>query len=106
MKRSLLLAISILLLVGCQDDSFEFENLSDNNAFIIGHGGSGFLSPTNNVAENSMKSLELAIEGYNADGVEVDVQLTKDSMLVLYHDHDLFTKTSCKWGGINRFNWG
>ncbi len=94
-----------LLTVSCSEEDFDLDNLSNNNVFVIGNGGAGFISTTNNIPENSMKSIELAIEGYNAHGVEVDVQLSKDSQLVLYHDDDLFTKTSCKRGGIHQYNW-
>jgi glycerophosphoryl diester phosphodiesterase len=105
MKKISLLIVLALFLGACLDEDFEVDNLSNDDIFVIGHGGAGFRSPTNNIAENSMKSLELAIEGYNADGVEVDVQMTKDSQLVLYHDDHLFTKTSCEIGGIWNYNW-
>lgn len=105
MKKIIALFIAALFLSSCLEEDFEIDNLSNSRIYVIGHGGAGFISPTNNIAENSMKSLELAIEGYNADGIEVDVQMTKDSQLVLYHDDYLRTKTSCQVGAIHQFDW-
>ncbi|MEM1321177.1 MAG: glycerophosphodiester phosphodiesterase [Bacteroidota bacterium] len=62
---------------------------------IIGHGGMGFITVENNIPPNSMASLRRAIEGYNADGVEVDVQLSADSVLMLFHDQSLLTSSNC-----------
>lgn len=105
MKKVLTIFVFILAIAACKEEVFDIENLSDNKVFVVGHGGAGFISPTNNIPENSMKSLELTIEGYNADGIEVDVQLSKDSQLVLYHDDFLRTKTGCRQGRINNYNW-
>ena len=50
---------------------------------IIGHRGSSFTAP-----ENTMASLRLAWEE-QADGVEIDVQLTRDRHVVVLHDAGL-----------------
>ena len=47
---------------------------------IIGHRGAPSL-----YRENTLKSFEIAFEN-NVDGIELDVQFTKDQHLVVYHD--------------------
>ncbi|MDQ3101403.1 MAG: hypothetical protein M3R08_08450 [Bacteroidota bacterium] len=63
---------------------------------IIAHAGtgSGFDHP-----KNSREALLTALK-IGAHGIEVDVQMTKDSVLVIYHDEDLQSLTSCQ-GLIN-----
>ncbi|MEO8588955.1 MAG: glycerophosphodiester phosphodiesterase family protein [Flavobacteriales bacterium] len=67
---------------------------------IIGHGGMG------NAAEFPMDSREALLGGLamGLDGVELDVQLTADSVLVAYHDENLKTLTPCA-GHINNLTW-
>lgn len=63
---------------------------------VLGHAGSGFMSPLNPfnpLPANSMASIVKAIEKNGADGVEVDVQLSKDGVPILYHDVDLSSMT-------------
>ncbi|MBL4593743.1 MAG: hypothetical protein JKX68_08020 [Flavobacteriales bacterium] len=63
--------------------------------YIIGHGGAGFPSLDNKLPINSFKSVTKAIEKQNADGVEVDLQMSADNQLMLYHDDLLETSTYC-----------
>ena len=63
--------------------------------YIIGHGGSGQVSLDNKLPQNSFKSITKSIEKLNADGVEVDVQMSADNKLMLYHDNLLETGTFC-----------
>jgi glycerophosphoryl diester phosphodiesterase len=93
--------ISILLaLVSVQScvnfNPEEIQNLNQGKVLRIGHGGLGFVSlfPFNPYPANSFKSLKLALEKYNADGIEVDVQLSADEQIILYHDNFLNSKTS------------
>jgi glycerophosphoryl diester phosphodiesterase len=50
------------------------------NPLILGHRGSPFTAP-----ENTLASFRAALDE-GADGVELDVQLTRDGLLVLHHD--------------------
>ncbi len=62
----------------------------------IGHGGSGFLSlmfPFNPYAASSMSGIINALEN-GAAGVEVDLQITADSVLILFHDMELDNLTA------------
>lgn len=65
--------------------SCQKEIVNSGNIIALGHGGmgSGDLYPMNSY-ESIRKCLELGM-----DGVEIDVQMTKDSVLVAFHDVDL-----------------
>ena len=97
MKWNIIYGLAFLILtLSCQKaDLSAIENLSDNQIAIIGHGGSGFPSPEVNIPANSFESVRRAVEGYQADGVEIDIQLSADSVLFLYHDDRLQTLTDC-----------
>jgi glycerophosphoryl diester phosphodiesterase len=92
--------VSILILViaslmSCEKTEIDpIHNLNGGIIYVIGHGGGGFQSPLNKEPENSLSSISKAIEVYNADGVEVDVQLSKDLNIMLYHDDKLETSTN------------
>lgn len=61
---------------------------------IASHRGHSVSAP-----ENTLPALELAIEAYS-DYAEIDVQQTKDGVLVLLHDKSLRRTT-----GLNKFIW-
>lgn len=67
---------------------------------IIGHGGMGADSTK---PMNSAASIHEALE-LGLDGVELDVQLTADGVLVAYHAEDLDELTGCK-GKVNAMSW-
>jgi glycerophosphoryl diester phosphodiesterase len=92
---TVLLAFGFLsLFQGCKKDSrWKIDNLNGGRITILGHAGCGFASLNNPVPENSMASIKKAIGFYNAEGVEVDVQLSADNILFLYHDTYLNTAT-------------
>src|SRR5260370_38201699 len=54
---------------------------------VIGHRGAASLAP-----ENTFAGFDMAL-AMGVDGIETDVQRTKDGKLVLYHD-DLLDKTT------------
>lgn len=94
---NLLLIFAILFLItGCQKvDLSEINNLNGNKITLIGHGGIGFSSPQNALPHNSFSSLTKAVEAYGLEGVEVDVQMSSDSVIFMYHDKVLETSTDC-----------
>ncbi|MFD2514674.1 glycerophosphodiester phosphodiesterase [Pontibacter locisalis] len=68
----------------------------NTDVLVLGHAGSGFLSPLNPfnpLPANSMASILKAVEEHGADGVEVDVQLSQDGVFILYHDVTLESMT-------------
>ena len=63
---------------------------------VIGHAGSGFftpLNPFNPLPPSSLAGVEKAL-AQGADGVEIDVQLSQDSIPMLYHDPQLNSMTT------------
>lgn len=76
------------------------DSLKNCKTLVFGHGGMGISStyPMNSY-ESISKCLSLG-----ADGTEIDVQITKDSVLVAFHDKFLEESTSFT-GTINSYNW-
>ncbi|MHC2991617.1 glycerophosphodiester phosphodiesterase [Pontibacter sp. HJ8] len=84
-----------LLLSACQGQKEEYPK----DVLVIGHAGSGFFSPINPynpLPANSMSSIVKAMEEDGADGVEVDVHVSKDGVPILYHDTSLETMSEGK----------
>lgn len=67
------------------------------NPLIIAHRGASKYAP-----ENTMPAFELAYE-MKADGIETDVQLTKDGIPILIHDEDL-RRTTNGYGLVGDYN--
>lgn len=78
-----------MLVSACQKDDFNIINLNNNQITALGHGGMGtaHIYPINSF-ESILNCLSL-----DADGTELDVQMTKDSILVAYHDKMLEEST-------------
>jgi hypothetical protein len=100
---------AILLTPGTRPDSLQFSGVFSNGPLgeqpltltyrrplqpqaagfeILAHRGGGRTSDLLPAAENSLEMLKLAPQ-LGATGVEIDVQLTKDGVPVLYHDATL-----------------
>ncbi len=102
--KKLSLLFIVPLIVGCEKiDVGAIQNLNGGQISIIGHGGAGLQSAYNELPENSFSSVKRAIEIYGADGVELDIQLSKDTQLVAYHDNRLETSTN-GYGYVHEFN--
>jgi len=54
-------------------------------------------------AENNLKNISLLIEN-DIDIIEMDIQITKDGVPVLFHDNELDSKTNTN-GTISNMNW-
>lgn len=61
---------------------------------IFGHAGTTLADERALFPPDSEGSILYALNALNADGVEVDVQLTKDSILMIYHDQFLESRTN------------
>lgn len=70
---------------------------------VFGHAGNGMELQSSIYHDNSKEAIELALSMEGCDGVELDVQLSKDNKLWLYHDLDLSSETIGK-GCINSYN--
>lgn len=100
MVRFFLFLTIILLCLSCQKKDFDIVNLNNNQIDILGHAGMGISSsyPINSF-ESISKSLAIG-----ADGTELDVQLTADGILVVFHDQHLENSTNKK-GIVNDLTW-
>jgi glycerophosphoryl diester phosphodiesterase len=95
--RISLIAI-IVCILGCSEAPLETSDIK-----LFGHGGAGFDNVNSVYAPNSVPSISSALDDYHLDGVEVDVQFTADSLLIVYHDGFLEGSTQCK-GKISDIN--
>lgn len=100
MKRYFLSIILLaFLFTGCEKDYLTIDNLNDE-IIILGHGGMGIgQTYPMNTFESILKCINVG-----AVGSEIDVQLTKDSVLVAYHSKDLSDNTNIS-GTINDLDW-
>ena len=80
-----------MLFVGCTEPKFKKYDIK-----VLGHGGGGFITTNNHFQPNSAESVKRALLIQGADGVEVDIQMTADSQLVLYHDRRLESSTHAR----------
>ncbi|MCX6245915.1 MAG: glycerophosphodiester phosphodiesterase [Bacteroidetes bacterium] len=74
---------------------------------ILAHRSGGRTSDHLPVSENSIEMINFT-EGLGSNGIEIDVQLTKDGIPVLYHDADLNIRLTQKGpisGPIKDFTW-
>ncbi len=99
MKPTSLLAF-ILLLAACKKETFDVQNLNGGRIDVLGHGGSGIHS----LYPLSSGSSILACLHTDADGSEVDVQITRDSVLVAFHSNDLSEGTDLS-GPVSSRTW-
>ena len=65
---------------------------------VVAHRGYSAAAP-----ENTLPALHAAVEA-GADGVEIDLQITKDGVVVLFHDPELDRTTNCT-GPISEYNY-
>jgi len=85
----------------CSKDpvAWKTNNLNNNQIGIFGHGGMGIFSL---LPMNSKESLSECLR-LGADGTEMDVQMSKDGVLFLYHNSTLQEASSCS-GNISELN--
>ena len=100
MKKYLFI-LFLFLLFACNtsNPTFEIKNLN-NKISVLGHRGMG---KNYKYPGNSFESIYTALN-LGADGSEIDVQVTKDSVLVIYHNKDLSSLTDFK-GKVINYNW-
>lgn len=79
--------VLILILVACGKDSV-YKDMP-----IVGHAITGLYNPERIYKDNTLEAFEYALLFSELDGIEVDVQMSKDGTIWLYHDTDLSTQT-------------
>lgn len=82
----------VIMLCLCFWSCTKLQEEKINKVKILGHGGMGI---NNSYPLNSYESIISAIN-LGADGVEIDVQLTKDGELIAFHDESLATNNNLK----------
>lgn len=84
--------ILMLVMVSCSKNKID----SGAHILVFGHGGAGIPTVFKNLPMNSMEAMEVGLEEEMADGIEVDVQLSSDSVLILFHDGKLESGSDCE----------
>lgn len=95
MSYRLLLLLFVGCCAACSKAPVRVDNLSGGRVYVIGHGGSGLPGLNNPYPLDSWQGVTRAIEYYNADGVEMDLKLSADTVLFLWHDMTLDAASYC-----------
>lgn len=94
------LLCTLLLFSQCNKDKVTDDTYFGSKIMILGHRGMGI---NYKMPGNTIESVNPATN-IGLDGCELDVQLTKDTVLVFFHDHLLKPTTTCT-GRIYESNW-
>ena len=86
---SVLIIVLVILLNSCSKNSNPLPKVD-----VFGHAGTSLHRDRAIFPANSFESIKYAIDVLDADGVEVDIQMTKDSILILFHDKYLEFSTN------------
>ena len=81
------------------------ESVRNKNYYILAHRGGGRNSDFVGASENSLEIFSLA-EQFGANGIEIDVMLSKDNIPFLYHDSNINlreTKKGLLLGPVENF---
>jgi glycerophosphoryl diester phosphodiesterase len=96
-----LACIILMWLTRCKDkEAYSDDSYFGHKVMVLGHRGMGVLYK---LPGNTYEAVYPVIN-IGADGAEVDVQMTRDSVLVLFHEHLLSDKTTCS-GRVYEQNW-
>jgi len=82
-ELAILFSAVLIILSACEKKSIY------GNIEILGHGGNGLEIVNAFYHDNSLESIELALLTDGCDGVELDVRLSADGTLWLFHDNEL-----------------
>ena len=98
--KAFIAILLLILIASCSKENFEIDNLNGNKIEALGHAGMGYSSlyPINS-AESILNALSIG-----ADGSEIDVQLTKDNVLVAFHDENMGSSTKLE-GLVRDHTW-
>ena len=93
-----LLTVLVTLLNSCQKQN-DFPVVD-----VYGHAAQSLHRDRTVFPANSYESVQYAIDVLNTEGVEIDIQMTKDSVLVLFHDSYLSESTLMD-GCVSQYNY-
>lgn len=94
-----IIVLSVLQLMACGK-----PDGARRDVLVLGHGGAGFDGINNPYTPNTEESIKSALLLQGADGVEVDIQITSDSVVVLFHDDVLDGVTNAS-GYVSDHTW-
>jgi glycerophosphoryl diester phosphodiesterase len=83
-----------------KEDTYSDNSYFGHKVLILGHRGMGELY---RFPGNTYEAI-YPLMGIGADGAEIDIQLTKDTVLVLFHDQLLNPRTTCN-GRVYEQDW-
>jgi glycerophosphoryl diester phosphodiesterase len=92
--------MTLFLSFSCHKEELENHHLNGHTILALGHGGMGV---AHHYPINSLESIQACLH-HGLDGSEIDIQMTRDSVLVLYHGRDLSDQTDMK-GVIHTMLW-
>lgn len=89
--RILLTALLAVAEFSCKKEKITDDTYFGSKVMILGHRGMGSYYK---IPGDTYESIVPAI-GIGVDGCEIDLHMTKDTALILYHDHTLNPGTTC-----------
>lgn len=72
------------------------RKVAQNDVLIIGHGACGLENISVPFQDNTNNGIEYAFSHEKCDGIEIDLQLSQDNELILYHNTTLSENTNKK----------
>ena len=89
MRFRVIILLFITLIIGACN-----KEKSINQTKLIGHAGSGMTQWNGMFVDNSLEGIKYALSLDNCYGVEMDVSISADSTLWLFHDSELSDRTN------------
>lgn len=80
MRLLFTILVSLCLIAGCDNSENSIQPISNDKLLIIAHRGASAFAP-----EHTMTAYEIAHQA-DVDYIEIDLQMTKDGVLVAMHD--------------------
>jgi glycerophosphoryl diester phosphodiesterase len=79
-------------MLGCAPTPAKIDNLNHGIIFSVGHGGLGIQNMFTFIPHNTLEGYRKALKKSKLSGVEMDVQMSLDHQLILFHDKKLSNK--------------
>lgn len=71
---------------------------------VLAHAGMSLYEERSIYPANSFEAIQYSVDVLGAEGIEIDVQMTKDCVLVLFHDPYITTSPNYS-GCVGEYNW-
>ncbi len=88
-KIPIILVITLLLFFGCSQNKYDNAN---HKTKILGHRAYGIKGYNDTLMDNTLPAIIKALD--IADGVELDIQMSLDGTVWVYHDPQFYTEDS------------